>query len=777
VTGFVELPADVPLDHELPGSPNAPDPAQAAAQPAPTTASRFWTDDEKKQLVQIFRTAKTPEEIVERSTALGHDAGIHVPLEGPGGANWIMQFRQQNRGAVPMTFSVPDFAKGAQPPKPEDQPPPDDYMVLPADAKIDLGTVSGLSPEEIKRRYESNPHAEALRRAAEAGTQPLGLTPLAQHGFTAGLDTDIKAGTNAALEFLLHPIDAIQSRGENVGDAYNQQREESLARIDYLRQLHPYTAPIEEIGGAVANPVGMEARGVKALAGVGAAYGGISGFENSNGTIGERALEGIKGAGIGLVAAPVATALLRAPGAAVQAGRTVLGGSPDLARRIISKAIEADGKTSAEVGTEMGAAHANAVPYMLADTGDNARGLLAASVRTPGPARTLARNALEERQAGLGERVTNAIERDLGPVANPHEVADQLMTRASRTAGPLYDAAYSRPGADTFGRAVAPLLGRPSMKRAFASAYRIAQEEGRDPTSLGFDLDAAGEPTLTRVPSWQTMDYVKRGMDDVVESYRDPTSGRLNLNTEGRAINGTLRTFLGAFDKANPDYAAARAAYGGPVRGIDAMNQGRKALNMTADDLEARMRDMTPFEKDMFALGTRRAMAEAVQSKGDTANVINTLVGTGKKRAMLGRLFGDRKQFGRFVDTLSQEKEGFRTFARGTTGSPTALNGQDDAALEVASAAIDMAANGGMPIATAIKMAMKFGAGRRGAETKQKVAALLSETDPARFRDLAESIRVEMERRGLRSRRINRAATAITRDLLTPTGQPAQQGQ
>jgi hypothetical protein len=53
-------------------------------------------------------------------------------------------------------------------------------------------------------------------------------------------------------------------------------------------------------------------------------------------------------------------------------------------------------------------------------------------------------------------------------------------------------------------------------------------------------------------------DYVKRGMDDVIEGYRDAVTGKLNLDTEGRAINNTLRSFHQAFDAANPDYAAAR---------------------------------------------------------------------------------------------------------------------------------------------------------------------------------------------------------------------------
>jgi len=469
----------------------------------------------------------------------------------------------------------------------------------------------------------------------------------------------------------------------------------------------------------------------------------------------------LEGAAIGAVAAPVLGAAVKVPVALFDAAKSVLADNPGAARRIISKAIAADQNTPASVGADVAAAQANGVPAMIADTGENARGLLAAASRSSGVARTVARDALDERQAGLADRVTQAIQRDLGPVANPHEVADTLMTKARNDAAPLYDAAYAEPGAAAFGYKVAPLLQRPSMRAAMKNAYRIAAEEGRDPTSLGFDLDPEGNVTLTRTPSWQTMDYVKRGLDDVVESYRDPVTGRLNLDTEGRAINNTRTSFVKAFDNSNPIYAQARQAWGGPVSGVNAMNTGRKFLNMTADDIEARMRDMTPFEKQMAALGARRAMAETVSSKGDTADVVNALVGTGKKRAMLARLFGDRQSFGRFVDTLNQEREGFRTFKTARLGSPTAPNLADDGALELATNAAEMVATHGLPIRAAIRYALKFGVGKVGDKTKEQVAALLSNTDPARFNELASQLRDEAVRRGLLNRQVNVVARPI----------------
>lgn len=578
------------------------------------------------------------------------------------------------------------------------------------------------------------------------------------------------------------PLDALGLSGSDRPNMWNsdadftdlwaQNADLNRAQLERDSADHPIASGAGEMTGVAATiPLGMEAanlarvgeagtvgRGIVQGMGEGAIYGSGAAGPGHRG----------EGAAFGAATVPVVGAALKVPGAVVRAGKTVLSGSPSLARRIVAKAIKADENTAGSVGADISAANANDVPMMIADTGENARGTLAAATRSSGPARTIARDALETRQAGLADRVTAAIERDLGPVANPHQVADTLMTKARTDAAPLYETAYAKPGASAFGQKIAPLLARPSMKKALANAYRLAQEEGRDPTTLGFAtvkdrattvLDASGKPmtvpeiTLEHVPSWQTLDYIKRGMDDVVEGYRDPTSGKLNLDTEGRAVNNTLRTYLKAFDVANPDYAAARAAYSGPVSGIGAMNAGRKALTMTADDLEARMRDMTPFDKQMFALGARRSMAEAIASKGDTANVIGAIMGTGKKRAMLGRLFGDRKTFQRFVDTMGQEREGWRTFARATQGSAAALNLEDDATLKFATTAADMALNGGLPIVTALREAVKFGVGKVGDKAKQEVAALLSETDPARFRELAEQLRAEAVRRGIVKRK------------------------
>lgn len=563
------------------------------------------------------------------------------------------------------------------------------------------------------------------------------------------------------------------------------------------------------------------------LAGEGGAYGVAQGAAGE-GDVGDRALGAVTGGAVGAVTGAVMPYVAKGAGAIAGAARSASGGASQVADRILTKAIRADGNRTPDLMRQASEAERQGVPYMLGDSGENARGLLSASARASGEGRSTAINALDTRQDGLADRVVARIETDLGPVANPHQIAETAMTTARTNAAPLYERSYARQGADAFRARITRLIERPSMQRAFANARRIALEEGRDPEELGFAFDANGNIILNgaptganaardaartqlqeaqaayrqartsggdveaargaiekararlrdaeagvasapvegsaqtaRNPSWQTFDYIKRGMDDVVESYRDKTSGKLVLDTEGRAINNTLRSFLRAFDNANPDYAEARRAWGGPVSGVSAMNEGLTALKMTADDLEARMRDMSPFEREMFALGTRRAMAELVESKGDTANVVTALVGTGKKRAMLARLFGDRRGFQDFINGLGTEQNAFETFRRARTGSPTAPNQADDNALAVATGVADLATSGA-PIMSALRVAARAKSGQAAEEAEAEVAQLLGTTDPQRVREAIRRFKQAEARLGVQRKR-NKAGSTLSK--------------
>jgi hypothetical protein len=770
-----ELPTDIPLDHEALTPPDAPADAGPTDDAPPANLTELPADakldepapEEPPIIISAIRPGGSPrsaaqlkaEEVNPTYTQAGFDSDItpdaqyHTALSDADKKEYAGFFKDpKNPPSAAMLRQWYHAKTGA--------------LLGNADQIVDVFRKTGKfrTQEQINIPKPKTTDAEArfdhLANALAADYGPEAGAALA----TLGLGGDGPNIWNADDQSLMN-------LWANNADLLH-------ARLDAEAEQHPIDAAGGEIIGAglstpilgaVGDAAGLAKLGEtnRALAqGVteGAAYGSGAAGPGHRG----------EGAAIGAATVPLVGAIAKAPVALLNTGKSVLEGSPGLARRIIAKAIKEDMNTPEDVGKAISEANDNGVPMALGDTGENVRGLLAASSRASGVGRTIVRDALEDRQSQLADRIVGHIERDLGPVANPHQVADDMMTAARATAGPLYDRAYAAKVPDAFVEKLKPLLQRPSVQKALNNARRIAAEEGEDPAGLGLSIGSDGQTVVSAAPSWKTLDYIKRGMDDVVEGYKDPVTGRYNFDTEGKAVNNTLRSYLGAMDAANPDYKAARAVYAGQVKGISAMNTGRKFLNMTADDIEARMRDMSPFERDMAAVGARRAMAELVSSKGDTADIVHALVGTGKKRAMLARLFGDRKQFQRFVDTLGQEREGWRSFRQALLGSPTAANVQDDSALQLATMAADFATTG-LPVATSIRYALKFGVGKVGEKAKQQVAALLSNTEPSAIRELAAELRMSAEKRGLRVRKINDATRTVGKGATVLLPQQAAQ--
>lgn len=71
--------------------------------------------------------------------------------------------------------------------------------------------------------------------------------------------------------------------------------------------------------------------------------------------------------------------------------------------------------------------------------------------------------------------------------------------------------------------------------------------------------DEEGMPVISRVPNTRLLDAAKLGLDDILEGYRDKTTGKLVLDKKGQQIEGVRKAFLDEVDRLNPDYATARA--------------------------------------------------------------------------------------------------------------------------------------------------------------------------------------------------------------------------
>jgi hypothetical protein len=627
------------------------------------------------------------------------------------------------------------------------------------------------------------PPSDALANTTDALRGEPGYNDVLIEGATLGLQGEAAGVGNAIYNavsspFTDAPFDPVE--------AYREGRDVSDARVARARQNTGGAGTAVEIAGSLASGNASNALatlptlGGRVLQGVkaGAAGGGVAGYGYGQGlnsllTAGGGALAG--GALGGAI--PLAGSLV---GNRVQGLRRLTGKDQGLPRRIVGEAIEADGASPAAVGQVMDQAHGRGSPMMLADTGDNARELLASVGRQPGPSRKIVNEAVGERQKAQAERISSAVARDLGPTANIREMGDALVDEARKAAGPLYDKAYAAPGASVV--KLDDLATRPAFVKALKNAINLSLEEGADPTALAIQFDAPGNTNIDRqAASWQTLDYVKRGLDDVLEKYRDKTTGKLVLDGQGRAAKATLQTLIARMDKVNPAYGEARAAYAGPAKMREALDKGVKALSKAPDDIMATMKPVGEGEKEAYRLGVRKAIVDMLGSRKDGGDKVSILLGTPKSRAVLTRVFGGNKEFERFVSTLRDEEAMGRTFKSVFGNSDTAKRVAQDAHTNdqgLVESALDAGLRGGKDgMWSAVVAGLqklrdvdRFGAGKAGERTRESIAALLSETDPKVLRELVAAAQKASRKQQVRAGQRSRNAVRVGRNVGDLTG-------
>lgn len=624
------------------------------------------------------------------------------------------------------------------------------------------------TPEQVKARVmaQHGRRAPAPKRGSMAsGYKPKSdLTKLYAQGGSFGLSDEIIGGAGVLADAVAAPFS--KSIDFNPANSYQQWRDAARADIAQTRKEHPWASTaMELVGGLGQAPVkalkgliGAKsiAQAVKQGAKTGSKMGAAAGFGYGEGTD-----SSLAGAGIGAVTGAGlggGIPLVGANASKVYNGaQSYFSPQGGVGRELVARALANSKISPRQAGKALDGARKRGVPLSLSDLSTNLRGLSGAVSRQPGPAREMATNAVTTRQAAQGERVQSALARDLGPTANRFEIGDSLTAQARAAAKPLYEKAYAAPGRSS--EELDALLATPAGKQALAAARNIAANERRDPMALGFGLNDQGETILTKVPSTQTLDYVKRGLDDILEAKRDSLTGRLNLDSAGHAVNDVRASLVREMDRLNPDYAAARSAYAGPASSKAALDKGYKAVGANDQELDRMVSNLGDGERQHFALGFRSALSEMLDKRVDGGDKVGALLGNPKKRKALAQLFGGEDGFENFLQTMADERAANETFRKVTGGSDTARFLADDAAVsdqsmlaDAAGAAMRGAVDDGWKGAARnlfgqAKDAYTFGAGKAGERAREDASSLLFETDP---KALAESMRKAMRDQALR---------------------------
>lgn len=164
------------------------------------------------------------------------------------------------------------------------------------------------------------------------------------------------------------------------------------------------------------------------------------------------------------------------------------------------------------------------------------------------------------------------------------------------------------------------------------------------------------DPVFGEAMTPKSWHYVKRGLDDLIESKRDPVTGKLPRTDEMRLYDQTRRALRSELTKQNPEYGVALKAYAGPSRQIDAMHLGRRLATGKIDpeDIQARGERMSTDELDALRLGVSRGLSDLFRS-GNPQAAFRRFATDGVAQGRLRAAFRDDEAYGRFIGDIEHE--------------------------------------------------------------------------------------------------------------------------
>lgn len=583
------------------------------------------------------------------------------------------------------------------------------------------------------------------------------------------------------------PIRALRD-GIPISQAFQEGRQAFNNAATFADQNNPNLATAAEIGGALSTGAGLGRAGLLASsklapqAGLGArtaaaakdgavagalfgAGAGDSLQERTTGAASSAAL----GAGIGGVIPGVGTAAKGITAPVINAVKARVN-PQGFASQKISERLAAD-------GTDLNQVQARLRDGMnIADVaGHGSRDLLRTSTNIAGNARNSVTTRLTQRQIGQGDRLKNAISRTFADPDSFLAVKDDLAASAKAIADPLYEKAYSNPV--PFTRELEDVLNTSAGKRALQKATEIASNEQAPFAQWFANIADDGTAQVKRVPDMRAWDYIKRGLDDVIEGQTDNITGK--ITTSGRAVVGLKKRMLGLLDEANPDYAQARKAFSGFAQIDEALEFGKSATRLSPEAVRRKISNMSASEKEAARIGMAETLRKQIDDSGFTHNAIRKIMGNRSQFQRLRALFDNQEQFKQFRKSIISEARKQRTFdaVRGNSTTARQLADMQDAGQlgEIGGAISDGAQlNVGRLIARVGSILTRMGGVTP--EVAESIGQQLTSTNPKIANQIVNRLQ-NIERANISSERKSALISDALNRVLLSQATPALSGQ
>ena len=284
--------------------------------------------------------------------------------------------------------------------------------------------------------------------------------------------------------------------------------------------------------------------------------------------------------------------------------------------------------------------------------------------------------------AGSRKKAAQAV-RDKLKNVNYYDHQDQLLTQLRQNADPAYKKAYAFGLVDD-PRIMTLLAEDDNFKAAYKRAQAIAKTEqsaaklrGELPSDFAMiDLDVEGA-----IPDVRTLDYIKRGMDDLIRKGKTNSDGGLGP-TETSVIRGLKNDFLNVLDEATTvdgvsAYKEARKLYKGDIEVLDALEMGLKDFQgMAPEEVKKMLNNLSAAEAETFVIGATRSILNRITKPRGNSNYALNVINAPEDKEKLEMLFPgiNKKGFKLLEAVLLREGQLYKQANKILGGSPTQSN-------------------------------------------------------------------------------------------------------
>tara|TARA_R110002012_G_scaffold277571_1_gene464824 strand:+ start:1173 stop:3194 length:2022 start_codon:yes stop_codon:yes gene_type:complete len=274
---------------------------------------------------------------------------------------------------------------------------------------------------------------------------------------------------------------------------------------------------------------------------------------------------------------------------------------------------------------------------------------------------------LMERQAEQAPRLLEQVDKFL-PTMSLDEYLEITSEQKRLDANQNYGDAYAKELEMT--DELKSFLNNKKIQEAWSGAQDIAEYDGVD---LSDAVEVRDGVTVFAKPTLESMDYIKRSLDDQVNTlYR---AGATTKASVAKGLRNRLRDYL---DRATADadgvsvYKQARSIYAGHAAAEEAAEEGRKFILRPATFNKRMLANFGSHQKEAFKVGVADALRSQILETGDQANALNKIFNSPAKRNRLRTAFDSDEQFALFEQAMRDEAQMAMTSTRAIQGSRSA---------------------------------------------------------------------------------------------------------